>query len=80
MKAIVESAAFLALSGDDVINPDVAVAQLEQLAAILKTLTPSEREEFIAYVQNLASSERRSGNAKRADFLSSLPSDLGLTS
>ncbi|HYH84224.1 MAG TPA: hypothetical protein VEX60_02010 [Pyrinomonadaceae bacterium] len=79
MQAVVEQALFLALSGDDVVHPDAAVTQLEQMASILDKLTPEEREIFVRYVEGLARTEQsRAGKAGRAEFLLSLPDCLGL--
>ncbi|WP_166831032.1 hypothetical protein [Thalassoroseus pseudoceratinae] len=41
-KALVEVAAFLDLSSDDVVDPDSAVGVLEQIAAELARATPLE--------------------------------------
>jgi hypothetical protein len=38
MRAVVEAAAFLELSDEDVLDPDAAVAQLESMAALLREL------------------------------------------
>jgi hypothetical protein len=42
MKAIVDLAVFCGVSGDDIVHPDAAVAQLEQLAFTLKQLTSAQ--------------------------------------
>jgi hypothetical protein len=78
MRAVLELAMFLALSGDDIVNPDAAVSQLEQLASILKGLTKEERDTFVRFAQELAVLEQQAGRNERAIFLSSLPDDLGL--
>lgn len=41
-KALVETAAFLEFSGDDTINPDDAVKQLEWIAYTLHSASPEE--------------------------------------
>jgi hypothetical protein len=78
MSAIVELAAFLALSGDDIVNPDAAVSQLEQLSAKLRELSAPDREAFISFVQELAEAERKRGDSSRAEFLAVVPENLGL--
>ena len=78
MRAVVDAAVFVGLSGDDVIQPDAAVAYLEQLASTMKDLTGEERDTFARYVANLAKEERAEGRTERADFLARLCDDLGL--
>jgi hypothetical protein len=79
MRAVVEAAAFAALSGDDVIQPDAAVSHLEQLGAILNELSPSEQGELKAFFASMADSEKQSGSiAERIQFLRSLADSLGL--
>lgn len=79
MRAVAEAAAFAALSGDDVIQPDAAVSHLEQLGAILKELSPSERGELKAFFTRMADSEEQSGGiGERTQFLRSLANNLGL--
>jgi citrate lyase beta subunit len=79
MKSIVESAAFLSLSGDDAVQPDAAVAQLEQLAATLKEMSQEDRQTFVRYINDLAQQERRAGKDKeRIAFLETLPENLGI--
>jgi len=80
MRAVVEAVVFAGLSNDDVIQQDAAVAQLEQLASILKELSAEDRATFVRYVQTMAASEERDfGRTARVEFLSSIPESLGLT-
>jgi len=80
MKLVVDSCAFLELSGDDVVSPDAAVAQLEAIAFTLKEeLTAEERREFVNYIEELATQERAGGRDEaRTTFLAQLPEALGL--
>ena len=79
MQAVVECAAFLELSGDDVVNPDAAVRQLEGLASTLRELTPPDRIAFTEFVEDLARSELENhGSTRRVQFLQTLPENLGL--
>ena len=78
MRAVAESAAFVGLSGDDVIQSDAAVAYLEALGSTMKGLTEAEREIFARYMAQLATEESAAGRVDRADFLTSLCEDLGL--
>jgi len=81
MKLAVDACAFLELSGDDVVDPDAAVAQLEGIAFTLKAeLSAEECREFSSYVADLARRERAAGSdEERVTFLERLPEYLGLT-
>lgn len=79
MEAVIDLAVFLELSGDDVLNPDVAISQLELLAATLQGLTQDERKELIKYVEDLAASEKSKGGSEDlVNFLTSFPEAMGL--
>jgi hypothetical protein len=75
MRAIVDHVAFLALSGDDVVNEDAALNQLEHVAATLQELAPDERRAFVGFVGELA---EKTGDDRRREFLQALPEHLGL--
>ena len=51
MRAVVHAAAFLELSPDDVLDPDVAVAQLEDIAHLLRQLSDADKDQLVAFVQ-----------------------------
>lgn len=78
MRAIIESAKFLALSPEDVVDPDTAIQQLEQIAAQLKTLSQTEKAVFLKFIATQAIEQRQRGRTKDADFLESLGNNLGL--
>ena len=78
MRAIAECAVFFGLSSDEAVQPDVAVAQLEQLAAILKALPSQDRGAFRAFLADMSEEEARNGAAERAAFLASAFENLGL--
>ena len=79
MRAVVEAVVFAGLSGDEVVHPDAAVSQLEQLGAILKGLSMEERRAFDKYVRDLAAAEQaESGPTERVEFLRSLVTNIGL--
>ena len=78
MRAVVDAAIFVAMSGDDVVDPDAAVAYLEQLSATLKDLAPEDRRHLVEVITNMESADRRAGLTDRADFLSALADNLGL--
>ena len=79
MKAIVDLAVFCGVSEDNIVDPDAAVAQLEQLMFTLKQLTSDQIDEFIQYVQHLIVEESTaSTNSDRQAFLLSFAENLGL--
>jgi hypothetical protein len=75
LTALVDLIAFLALSGEETVHEDAALAQLESTGALLKCLSPDEREQFLAFVRGAAEREE---NQERAEFLRSLPFSLGV--
>jgi hypothetical protein len=78
MRAMLEMSMFLALSDDDATNSDAAIAQLEQLAAILKDLSPEERDELVRFAHERAVIERQNDREERAEFLLGVAENLGL--
>lgn len=79
MQATIDSAIFFGLSGEDIIQSDAAVAQLEGLASTLQKMSETDRQEFLLYVQHLARKEElENGKTMRVEFLSVLGENLGL--
>ncbi len=79
MQIVVDSALFFGLSGDDVVNPDAAVEQLEGMASQLKLLSDPEKQDLLAYFRKIAEQEAsKSGNTPSVDFLLSLGENLDL--
>lgn len=79
MRAVLEMAAFLELSSDDVIDPAAAVAQLEQMSFFLKGLSPAERDVFLGFVEQRAAADRADPSRQQyADFLDQFPDAMGL--
>jgi hypothetical protein len=79
IQAVIEMIVFLGTSGDQVVDPDAAVSQLELVASILGEMSESERRDFVTFVGEMAEVEElQSGNTPRAAFLRSLCSNLGL--
>lgn len=74
MRAVVHMAAFLELSDDNAVDPDVAVKQLESLAFELQQLAPDGREALITFV--LREAEQAEGEYR--EFLLGFPEALGL--
>jgi len=80
MQAIIDLAAFLELSGEDVLSQDAAVSQLEGLSFTLRNLKPEERKMFATYIEEVFNIEQQAGsNNERSRFLASLSESLGLT-
>jgi hypothetical protein len=78
-KAIVDTLAFLELSGDDVIDPDTAVKVMEMIAATLKEATPEEREALAAAAMaELNAQSAADASEEVLDFYEHLMADIGL--
>ena len=71
---VVDQALFLATAGDEEIQPDVAVEQLEALAHAARSLSERERDAVRRAVR--ARAERATGDERAA--LDELPDNLGL--
>jgi len=79
MRAVIQSAAFLELSGDDIIHPDAAVRELESLSESLQMLNATERKVFADFAARYADSELKANQPQqRVEFIRSLPQALGL--
>ena len=73
MRAIVQVAAFLELSPDELIDPDAAVRELETMAQLLDQLSEGEKRQFVAFVH---AEVEAGGPAAYREFLRSLPKTL----
>ena len=73
--AILDLAAFLELSGDDVVDPDVAVKAMESLAFALKSATPDEVAAIRSAIREQVAS---SPSPERAAFLRTFSENVGL--
>ncbi len=79
MTIVLEAVAFWELAGDDVVDPDEALAQLEGVSSIMDQLTPAEKKELIDFAQEYAEEEEtRGGTPERARFFRTVPEVLGL--
>ena len=77
--AIANLAAFLELSDDDVVDPDAAVQQLEDLGATLKELHSAELRILCRSLSEYADEERERGaSPERVGVLRGLAEHLGL--
>jgi hypothetical protein len=66
-KALINAAAFLELSSDDVVNPDGAVKALESIAYTLHSASPEEISVIREALHEMTEVER--AGAARADVL-----------
>lgn len=79
MRAVVEYAIFLGLSSDEIVDPDAAVSQLEQLNWMMKGLSAAERDIFTTFIEEMANLESKNPqNKERVEFLQQLPDNLRL--
>jgi hypothetical protein len=76
---VIEYAALLDRSPDDVVDPDVAVKHMESLSGLLRQLSLAERGELLRIIEKRAA-EFRLDPADRefAAWLDNMPSDFGL--
>jgi hypothetical protein len=79
MKVMIELIVFLGLSGDDVVNPDAAVAQLEAIANDLRALGPNDKTALVRFINEYADELSAAGDSsERAEFIREIPSSIGL--
>ena len=76
-RALLHVAMFLEFSDDDVVDPDAAVAQMEQMAASLSSLGPPERTAFLAVCDKMVG--EHATDPKRAKYLAAFGDTHGLT-
>lgn len=74
VKIIADLAIFLEFTDEDQLDPDAAVAALEQVASELQSLGAEERKRISAIFTGLSSGYAND----RADYVRSLPENLGL--
>ena len=75
MRAVVQLAAFFELVPDEVLDPDLALKELENLSFLLSHLRPEEKQEFVEFVLREAESARL---PDYRDFLLGFPEWSGL--
>jgi hypothetical protein len=54
VKALVDAVTFLEFSDENVIDPDAAVAAMEQMGAVLQEMSVDERREFADVLSKLS--------------------------
>jgi hypothetical protein len=78
-EAVLNLAAFLELSGDDVVDPDSAVAAMEDMAATLQRCTPEELNALRTVAKDLTEQDRPAHGRKEArQFYLGFMEDAGL--
>jgi hypothetical protein len=75
MRIILRLAALLELSDPPDVDPDMAVRQLEEVAALLQGLDQDEREAFVAFTGKEANAV---ADPEYRDFLLGFPANVGL--
>ncbi len=81
-QAVVESAAFLELSGDEAIDPDAAVQAQEAIVSSLSEASDEEKKALLAYCRESAarlSSLHAQSDMKRRDFYLGFGDAFGIT-
>ena len=76
---IIGTARFLELSSDEVIDPDAAVAAMEDMSAILQTATLPEKQAFITACQTEAIRLQAVGDLQLSKFVGELPTAMALS-
>ena len=79
VRALLDAAAFLEFSPDDIVDPDAAVKAMEDIAASLREATPDE----VAAIARVCESEatrrgRTPGYEETAEFFANFVDDFGV--
>jgi hypothetical protein len=75
MRVVLEMVAWFEFVSDDVLDPDIAVKEMETVVFLLGQLNQEERREFVAFIEREA--DATTTDDYRA-FLRSLPEAIGL--
>jgi hypothetical protein len=81
-QVVVESAAFLELSGDEAIDPDAAVQAQEAIVSSLSEASDEEKRALLAYCRECAarlSTSLTQSDMKRRDFYLGFGDAFGIT-
>jgi hypothetical protein len=76
VEIVVRHAIFLELADDEVLDPDTAVQQLEDLAFLLQKLGTDERRQFVQALKELGTSDEWS--PRQREVLEQLPEAAGI--
>ena len=77
--AIIGAACVLEQSSEALVDPDAAIAALEEMAAALQAATLPEKAAFITTCQSEAIRLRAAGALQSSTFVAELPSTMGLS-
>ena len=72
-KALIEISLFFEFSDDQIIDPDAAVAAMEQMASTLQRMDSKTKADLVMVMQSLGSDY-----PENSTFVSELPAALGL--
>ncbi len=75
IRALVELLTFLEFTGDDRLDPDAAVAQMESTAALLQELPEDSRAAVVQEIRAIADEIQ---DPTQREFVANLPRALGL--
>ena len=75
---VIEISAFFELSDDEIVDEDIAIEQLEQIAYYLKEMDKDQIFQFIKYTEELAEVEQKNGNIEKSNFIKTIPDNFGL--
>jgi 16S rRNA C1402 (ribose-2'-O) methylase RsmI len=75
VKAIVETTIFLEFSSEDVVNPDAAIALMEEIAAILQNMEVSQKTELVKIFEEISVEY---SDIEQQQFINELGGNLGL--
>jgi hypothetical protein len=79
MTIVLETLAFFELAGDDLVEPDSAVEQMEGAAHFLAQLSAEEKKQFADFARRYADDEANvKGTAERVEFFRSVPQHFDL--
>lgn len=79
MRLVAENLAFLELTDEELIDPDIAVRQLESITDSLQKLSKDERLTFLRFVDDMMIPEARAAhNQEAAELYGRIGEDLGL--
>ncbi|MCA9135198.1 MAG: hypothetical protein KDB00_00530 [Planctomycetales bacterium] len=77
MQIVVDMIEFFANCDDSVLDPDVSVAKLEEIAFLVQQMPDKERELFVKFTQQAAKKIKKD-DKHRSEFYRSIPENLGL--
>ncbi len=75
MEAVVDALLFIDFSGPETVNEDSAVQIMEQIVATLQKLSPTDKDQFLSYLNRRAS---QAEGEKERRWLETLAEDMGL--